>query len=232
MATFCYNNGVMKKKTKIIIISATSLVAILGLAVAVPFAVLGIKTANLKADYSYLKAEPTYQEKVEITGIELVKQHVSCGYASIEMISTFYGSPVTEDELDARNKAISTASTDGFLKEINKSIPSKTFVKRTYLKHDKLLKEIHDSLKKNNPVALEWAAKDENTWTLHFSVVSGLDLYNDNVTVYNPYGYIENVTTKEFISRTTFNAYKNMPLFLNFGFAFGAFHKNTIFYAK
>lgn len=223
----------MKKKTKIIIIvSVSAFVLSLGLAVAIPFTVLGVKTSNLKADYSYLKEDTSYKEKVEVTGLELVTQHVSCGYASIEMISTYYGSPVTEDDLDARNGAISTASTEGFLKEIKKSIPSKKFIKRTYLKHDKLLKEIHNSLKNNNPVAIEWAAKYENEWTLHFSVVSGLDLENDVVTVYNPYGYIENVTTKEFINRTTFNAYKNMPLFLNFGFAFGAFHKNTIFYAE
>ena len=222
----------MKKKTRIIIISATSLVLTIGLVIAIPFTILGVKTANLKADYLYLKEDTTCKEKVEISGLELVKQHVSCGYASIEMISTFYGGPVTEDELDARNGAISTASTDGFLKEINKSIPSKKFVKRAYLKHDVLLKEIHDSLKKNNPVAIEWAAKYENEWTLHFSVVSGLDLQNDNVTIYNPYGYIENVTTKEFISRTTFDAYKNIPLFLNLGFAFGAFDKNTIIYAQ
>lgn len=222
----------MKKRTKIILISASSVVIALGLVVAIPFTIMGVKTANLSANYSYLKEDATYKEKVEIADLALVKQHVSCGYASIEMISTYYGNPVTEDELDARNKAISTASTDGFLKEINKSIPSKKFVKRTYLKHDTLLKEIHTSLKNDNPVAIEWAAKYENEWTLHFSVVSGLDLANDNVTVYNPYGYIENVTTKEFIGRTTFDAYKNMPLFLNFGFAFGAFHKNTIFYAK
>ena len=222
----------MKKKTKIILISVSSAIITLGLVVAIPFTILGVKTANLKSDYSYLKEDSSYKEKAEIEDLELVKQHVSCGYASIEMISTFYGNPVTEDELDARNGAISTASTDGFLKEINKSIPSKKFVKRAYLKHDVLLKEVHDSLKKNNPVAIEWAAKYENEWTLHFSVVSGLDLQNDNVTVYNPYGYIENVTTEEFINRTTFTAYKNMPLFLNFGFAFGAFDKNTIFYAQ
>ena len=222
----------MKKRTKIILISVSSVVITLGLVVAIPFTIVGVKTASLCANYSYLKEDATYKEKVEIADLSLVKQHVSCGYASIEMISTYYGNPVTEDELDARNKAISTASTDGFLKEINKSIPSKKFVKRTYLKHDTLLKEIHTSLKNDNPVAIEWAARYENEWTLHFSVVSGLDLANDNVTVYNPYGYIENVTTKEFISRTTFDAYKNMPLFLNFGFAFGAFHKNTIFYAK
>ena len=223
----------MKKKTKIIIISSVSgTILTLGLVVAIPFSIMGIRTASLKSDYSYLKEDATYKEKVEISGLQLVTQHVSCGYASIEMISTYYGSPVTEDDLDARNGAISTASSDGFLKEINKSIPSKKFVKRSYLKHDKLLKEIHDSLKNNNPVAIEWAAKYEGAWTLHFSVVSGLDLGNDNVTIYNPYGYVENVNTKEFISRTTFNAYKNMPLFLNFGFAFGAFDKNTVFYAK
>lgn len=222
----------MKKKAKIIIAISSCLVATLGLAVAIPFTILGIRTANLKTDYSYLKEDTTYKEKVEVVGLELVKQHVSCGYASIEMISSYYGNKVTEDDLDSRNGAISTSSTNGFLKEINKSIPSKTFVKCTYLKHDALLKEIHDSLKSNNPVAIEWAAKYENEWTLHFSVVSGLDLSTDNVTVYNPYGYIENVSINEFINRTTFKAYKNIPLFLNFGFAFGAFHKNTIFYAK
>lgn len=223
----------MKKKSKIIIISSVcGTVLTLGLVVTIPFSIMGIRTASLKSDYSYLKEDATYKEKVEISGLQLVTQHVSCGYASIEMISTYYGSPVIEDDLDARNGAISTASSDGFLKEINKSIPSKKFVKRSYLKHDKLLKEIHDSLKNNNPVAIEWAAKYEGAWTLHFSVVSGLDLENDNVTIYNPYGYIENINTKEFISRTTFNAYKNMPLFLNFGFAFGAFDKNTVFYAK
>ena len=222
----------MKKKTKIVILIVSGLVTTLGLAVAIPFTVMGIKTSELRADYSYLKEDDTYKEKAEVAGLELVTQHVSCGYASIEMISKYYGSIVTEDDLDARNGAISTASTDGFIKEINKSIPSKTFIKRTYLKHDVLLKEIHDSLANENPVAIEWAAKYENEWTLHFSVVSGLDLGNDCVTVYNPYGYIENVTTEEFINRTTFSAYKNMPLFLNFGFAFGAFHKNTIFYAK
>ena len=218
----------MKKKTLIILIS--SIVGALALSVAIPFTILGIRTASLKSDYSYLKEDSTYKEKVEVVGLELVKQHVSCGYASIEMISSYYGNTVTEDDLDSRNGAISTSSTNGFLKEINKSIPNKMFTKRTYLKHDTLLKEIHDSLKNNNPVAIEWAAKYENEWTLQFSVVSGLDLANDNVTIYNPYGYIENINVDEFISRTSFKAYKNIPLFLNFGFAFGAFGKNTIFY--
>ena len=222
----------MKKKAKIIIGISCGLVGALVLAVAIPFTILGVKTANLEKDYSYLKTDANYANKVEVEGLELVTQHVSCGYASIEMISSYYGKKVTEDELDARNGAVSTASSSGFKNEISKCIPNKEFKMSSYLKHDALLKEIHNSLKAGNPVALEWAAKYENEWTLHFSVIQGLDLGNDNITVYNPYGYIENIHVDEFINRASFKAYDNIPLFLNFGFAFGAFDKNTIFYAR
>ena len=221
------------KKKKLIIIIISAVVATLALAVAIPFSILGIRTASLKSNYSYLKDDTHYSNKVEINNIDLVTQHISCGYATIEMMSTYYGNKVTEDDLSNKNNGgISTSSSDGFLKEINKSISTKSFIKRSYLKHDVLLKEIHDSLSNGGPVAIEWAAKYENEWTLHFSLVSGIDLLNDNVTIYNPYGYIENITTDEFINRTSFNAYNKMPLFLSFGFAFGAFEKNTIFYAK
>ncbi len=221
----------MKKRTKIIFACIGGFILTVGLAVAIPFVTLGIRTANIATDYAYLRTDAEYKDKVEVTGLELVTQHVSCGYTSIEMVSEFYGDKVTEDEIDARNSSISTSSTDGFLKEINRSITTKSFVKRTYLTNDNMLKEIHDSLKKNNPALIEWAAKNENEWTLHFSVVSGLDLQNDNATVYNPYGYIENVTIGEFVDRTSFKAFSNMPLFLNFGFAFGTFDKNALFYA-
>jgi len=222
----------MKKKTKVTLIVVSALVGALVLTASIPLIVDAVKTNNLKTDYSYLRNDANYKEKVEVTGLELVTQHVSCGYASIEMISSFYGNKVSEDDLDARNSAVSTQTSKGFLDEINKSIPSHSFVKRSYLKHDVLLKEVHDAIKDNKPVALEWAAKYENEWTLHFSVVSAIDIANDKVTIYNPYGYIENIEVKEFVDRTSFKAYNNMPLFYNYAFAFGLFDKNTIFYAK
>ena len=222
----------MKKKTKVTLIVVSSLVGALALIAGTPLIVDAVKTNNLEADYSYLRNDANYKDKVEVTGLELVTQHVSCGYASIEMISGFYGDKVTEDDLDARNSAVSTQTSQGFLEEINKSIPGHNFVKRSYLKNDVLLKEVHDAIKDNKPVALEWAAKYENEWTLHFSVVTAIDLANDKVTIYNPYGYIENIEVKEFVDRTSFKAYKGMPLFYNYAFAFGLFEKNTIFYAK
>lgn len=222
----------MKKKTKIIIISIISFITVLALVIAIPFTILAVKTNNLKKDYSYLKNDNEYNEKVEVTGINLVTQHISCGYATIEMMSEYYGNKVTEDDLNKKNNGgVSTSSTDGFYKEI-KSCINKEFVKKTYLPNDEYLKELYRALKNDNPIAIEWAALYENEWTLHFSLVTSLDIANDKVTIYNPYGYIENIDIQSFIDRTTFNAYKRIPLFLNFGFAFGAFHKNTLFYAK
>ena len=220
------------KKGKLALLISGIVISALALAIAVPFTVLAVRTNSLNADYSYLKTEDEYKDKVEVAGLELVTQHVSCGYATIEMLSSFYGNKVTEDELDARNGTISTSSSKGFLNEVNYSIPSKSFVMSSYLKNDDFLKEIYGSLKNNEPAAIEWAAKYEDEWTLHFSIVSALDLVNDNVTVYNPYGFIENIGLDEFLDRTSFNAYKGMPIFLSFGFAFGAFDKNTIFHVK
>ncbi|MBQ6730645.1 MAG: C39 family peptidase [Bacilli bacterium] len=221
----------MAKKKKIILGISIGVSAALVLAVLIPFMILGIRSASIKKNYAYLKDDPIYSEKQEVTGIELVKQEISCGYATIEMMSSFYGNKVTEKELsDKNNGAITTQTSDGFLKELRKTIPEQKFVKHSYLNNDVLLKEIVIALSDNRPVALEWAAKYEEEWTLHFSLISAIDIKNDNITIYNPYGYIESITINEFISRTTFEAYKNMPLFLNFGFAFGAFEKNTIFY--
>ena len=222
------------KKKKLIIILASSLVGALAIGVGVPFIVLGIKTASIDNDYSYLKDDNEYSLGVSLSKpLNLKKQDVSCGYASIEMISDYYGNKVDEIELSKRNNgAITTQTSDGFLKEINKTIPNKEFVKKSYLKNDELIKEVYGAIKNENPVAIEWAAKYEDEWTLHFSVITAIDYKNDNVEVYNPYGYIENISIKEFIDRASFKAYEHLPMFLGFGFAYGAFEKNTIFYAK
>ena len=220
----------MKTRTKIIIGAIGFVVLTISLVIAFPFGAMAIRTHDLNKDYEYLKTHETYSKKAEVNNLELVKQHISCGYATIEMLSEYYGDKVTEDDLDKKNNGgVSTSSTNGFLKEANTSI-NHEFVKKTYLANNKFLEEIHSALSEDKPVAIEWAAKFENEWTLHFSIVSSLDIANDNVTVYNPYGYIENIKVNEFLDRTTFKAYKNIPLFLNFGFAFGAFHKNALFY--
>lgn len=58
-----------------------------------------------------------------------------------------------------------------------------------------------------------------------------MDIPNDTVTVANPYGYLENISLEDFLNRTSFEAFEDMPVFYKLGFAFGIFEKNTIFIA-
>ena len=82
------------------------------------------------------------------------------------------------------------------------------------------------------PVPIEWAAKKDGEWTLHYSLVTGMDIPNNTVTVANPYGYYESISLDEFLERTRFDAYEKMPVFLKAGFVFGIFEKNAIFIAR
>lgn len=64
---------------------------------------------------------------------------------------------------------------------------------------------------------------------MHYSLATGMDAAAGTVTVANPYGYTEEVPFEEFLGRTSFEVYEGMPLFLQLGFAFGVFEKNTVF---
>ena len=216
-------------KKRIILIICLSFLALLTLGVAIPFSIYGIRSAVIDNSYSYLLKENKLTDKK--IDVPLVKQDISCGYAIIEMLSTYYGNTVTEEELsDKNNGGISTATTSGFVKEINRTIENANYVSKEYLKNDDLLLTINKSLLNDKPVAVEWAAKLDNEWTLHWSIVTGMD--QEHIYVNNPYGYKEEISFEEFISRTTFKAFKNMHLGYHFGFAFGLFSKNTIIVSK
>ena len=94
----------MKKKAKIILGILGGFSLLLSLAVAVPFLVLGVRTQSIQTDWAVLKQDPHYSQKAEVEGLSLVNQHVSCGYASIQMLSDFYGQPITEDELEEKDE--------------------------------------------------------------------------------------------------------------------------------
>ena len=55
-------------------------------------------------------------------------------------------------------------------------------------------------------------AQFDGEWTLHYSLVTGMDIPNDRVTVANPYGYVEDLTIDEFLNRTSFEAYEGMSM--------------------
>ena len=188
------------------------------------------KTKEILDDYSSIYNNSKYSNKLLIEKIEPFKQDVSCGYAVIELFAKYTGNnEITEKYLYDKYGKVVTSTGKSFENEMNKLFTNYKTTMYKYLKSSELIDKVYDSLNNNIPVPIEWAAKNENEWTLHYSLVTGIDVVNDNITIVNPYGYEEIISIKEFINRISFEEYNNMPIFLKLGFAFNIFEKNTIF---
>lgn len=217
-----------KKKSIVPIIFGILFIGLIAV-FSVAFIKLTVKSEKINNDYSSYLKNKKYMTPVNVEDVECITQDVSCGYAVIEMFSAWNGGSVTEEILYDEYGKVVTSTGNSFCDEMNKRFPDYNTVMHKYLTNSEMIDLIYTSLSDGMPVPIEWAAKTEGVWTLHYSLVTGMDILNDTVTVANPYGYYENISIEEFLSRTRFDAYEDMPLFLRMGFAFGVFEKNTIF---
>ena len=219
----------MKKSVKILIAVICSLFIAVGLILGIAFSVLAIKTKNIDNDFSTIYTNEKYNTAVQVDGIEVITQEVSCGYAVIEMFSTWNGGNITENSLYKQYGKVVTSTGKSFCNEFNKQFPEYNTRIYKWLKNTELIDKVYESLSNGIPVPFEWAAKFNDEWTLHYSLITGMDIPNDKVTVANPYGYFETLSIKELLDRTSFKAFDNMPFFYRLAFAFGVFEKNTVF---
>lgn len=214
-----------KKIVSVILFFAGSLIVL----AAVALGILQIRTNRMMDDYSSVYENEKYQTPIMIDSVNVIKQDVSCGYAVLEMFSSWSGHSVTEKSLYDQYGKVVTSTGNAFCREMNKQFPEYTTTICKYLKNTELIDAVYENLSNGIPVPFEWAALYGDDWTLHYSLIIGADIPADKITVANPYGYYEELTVAELLNRTSFEAYEKMPLFLRLGFAFGIFEKNTIF---
>ena len=218
------------KTFKKVLIGLGIIIALLVIITLIAFINVNNKTKNIRNDYSSIYTDSKYQQSVLINNANYIKQDVSCGYAVIEMFAKWNGNNnLTEKTLYDEYGKVVTSTGKSFEKEMNKQFPEYETTMYKYLSNTELIDKVYTSLSNGIPVPFEWAAKLDGVWTLHYSLIVGMDIPNDTVTILNPYGYEEKITIKELLDRTSYEAYENMPVFLKFGFAFGIFEKNTIF---
>ena len=184
----------------------------------------------MKNDYSSIYKNEKYQSAISVQGITVFAQKYSCGYAVIQMIAQWNNNPaLTEEALFTEHGKIVTSTGKAFAKEMNRKIPEYKTHMYKYLKNSQLIDKVYDSLSAGVPVPFEWAAKKGDEWTLHYSIITGLDIPGDKIVIANPYGFVEEISIEEFFDRASFDAYEKMPLFIKLGFAYGVFEKNAVF---
>ncbi len=217
------------KRTKALVTGILVFAGSLVVIAVVALGILQIRTSDILDDYSSVYENEKYQTPIMIDGVDVIRQDVSCGYAVLEMFSSWSGHSVTEKSLYDQYGKVVTSTGNAFCKEMNKQFPEYTTTICKYLKNTELIDAIYENLSNGIPVPFEWAALYGDEWTLHYSLIIGADIPADKITVANPYGYYEELTIAELLNRTSFEAYEKMPLFLRLGFAFGIFAKITIF---
>ena len=218
----------MKRKRKWWLFVVVPLLAVILFAVGA-LVRLSIRTKMIRTDYSSVFTDDKYKTPVYVDGVKVITQDVSCGYACIEMFSAWNGGSVTEKSLyDTYGKVI-TSTGKKFCSEMNKQFPEYKTTMHKYVRSAELIDLMYDNLAAGIPTPFEWAAKYGDDWTLHYSLLVGMDIPNNKITIANPYGYIEEITVDELLTRTSFEAYENMPLFFKMAFAIGIFEKNTVF---
>lgn len=216
-------------KKKYIGISMLLLIALILLFIAAAAIRMQVRTDRLSDDYQYFYRDADFAAAVSVPDLPVIKQDISCGYAVLEMVAHWAGADVTEESLyDAYGKVV-TSTGKSFEKEMNKQLPAYETTMYKYQTNSQMLEKIYRSLSRGIPVPFEWAAQTEDTWTLHYSLITGLDFSSDAITVCNPYGFTEVLPIERFLERTSFEAYEHMPLFLRLGFLFDVFEKNTVF---
>ena len=217
------------KRTKVLVTGILVFAGSLIVIAVVALGILQIRTSGILDDYSSVYENEKYKTPIMIDGVDVIRQDVSCGYAVLEMFSSWSGHSVTEKSLYDQYGKVVTSTGIAFCEEMNKQFPEYTTTICKYLKNTELIDAIYENLSDGIPVPFEWAALYGDEWTLHYSLIIGADIPADKITVANPYGYYEELTVAELLNRTSFEAYEKMPLFLRLGFAFGIFEKNTIF---
>lgn len=188
---------------------------------------LNQKTKALTDDFSALADK--YPKPLAAGPGEPVTQEISCGYAVISQVAGWAGKDISEEDLAAAHETVVTSTAEGFANELARVLPKYEIAQKSWLSDSQLLDAVCGSLQAGYPVPIQWAAQLDGVWTLHYSLVTAADLPGDRITVLNPYGYTEVLTQAEFLSRTGFQAFRPMPLWMKLAFALDVFQKNTIF---
>lgn len=136
------NTTYMKKSVKTALISLMMFVAAVALVFGIAFSVLAIKTNTLQHDYSFVYRDERYAKEVYIEGIEPITQSISCGYAVIEMFSTWNGGNITEEDLYTEYGKVVTSTGKSFCGEFNKQFPEYEPQMFKYLKNSELIVKV------------------------------------------------------------------------------------------
>ena len=88
-----------KNVLKRILAGFSAFAGLLVLTAAIALTVLQARTREILDDYSSVYTDDRYRTPVLVEGVDVIRQEVSCGYAVLQMFSSWAGGSLTEETL-------------------------------------------------------------------------------------------------------------------------------------
>jgi len=212
-----------KTKKYLLVIIPISLIGLSALMLTLTF--LGLRANRTKAGI-FINTNEFAIESLQPRVINLDKVSVKshpvdgyCGISTVTVMSNFYNN--TDYEPADMITKYNTKGTSGndMMMCLEGELPGKTITYKSNGSKEELLRDIHASLHSNNPVIITFGAPNpfnQPYYDFHGSVVYGIDLDNQTITIANVYGYIEEISFADFLNRMSYTEIENYPLIQQF----------------
>jgi hypothetical protein len=157
----------------------------------------------------------------------------TCGITSVTIMSNYFNKTDYEvSDLIKKHNANGGASFDDIKKWLQLELPDKNIVFKSKTTNEEMIRNIHTSLHKNNPVLISFGAPNpfnKPFYDFHASVVYGINLDIEIITIANAYGYVEEISLVDFLNRMSFAEADKYPLIQQSVLIGNGMDKNTYF---
>ena len=158
---------------------------------------------------------------IELENVLIKKQPTSstCGITTVTIMSNYFNSTNHEasDLIKKYNVNSSRGSSrDDILRWLRGELPEKNIEYKSNGTSVEMIMNIHNLLNNNIPVPISFGSLNPYNkpfYDFHASVVYGINLDNETITIANTYGYIEKLTLIEFLNAMSFTEIDKYPLF-------------------
>ena len=143
----------------------------------------------------------------------------SCGITAVAIVSNYYNHADLDATALIERYNTRGSSHDDMIESLQGEIPGCAITLRKDVTDSEMLQEIHASLSSSNPVLICFGSLNpynEPRYDFHASVVYGIDLDSETITIANTYGFSEEISLVDFLNRMSYTEIRKYPLFQQF----------------
>ena len=175
---------------------------------------------------------------IDINNISIKTQPdaYTCGITAVTVISNYYNSTNYEvDDLAKKYNASNGVTVNDMKKWLQGELPGKNIVYETNGTNEDMIRNIHTSLHNNSPVVIFFGSPNPYNkpyYDFHGSVVYGINLDNETITIANSYGYREETPLADFLNRMLYTEIDKYPPVQQFQLKRNRMDRNAYFLIK